>query len=70
MNEFLQTLAFWAFLLGFLTAMGWFAWKIDRWGKAAARAKRDRQIEAAMRIAMADADAQQRIARKILNEGR
>lgn len=53
---------------GLIWALGWVAWKIDRWGLKNGRRKRDQEIEAAMRLGMTDAEAQQRVARRIMNE--
>ena len=54
--------------LSIFVGLGWLAWKVDRHGIVRMRAKRDRDIETAMRIAMNDAEAQQRIGRKIMRE--
>jgi hypothetical protein len=64
----LQTIFGWLLFLGVLAGFAWVCWKIDRAGIVRMRAKRDRDIEIAMRIAMQDANAQQRIARKIIHE--
>ena len=53
---------------GLIWGLGWVALKIDHWGKKNMRLKREREIEVAMRLGMADAEAQQRIAQRIIDE--
>ena len=61
-------MGFWITLaiLGFLAFKGWQAY--SRWAAEFARRQRDRQIETSIRLGMADAEAAERISRRIQEE--
>lgn len=65
---FFQVILQVVFWIGLLALIGWVAWKIDRFGLKQMQARREREIEIAMRLGMADAERQERIAQKIMNE--
>lgn len=65
---FFQVILQVVFWIGLLALIGWVAWKIDRFGLKQMRGRHERAVEEAMRAGMAQAELEERIAQKIMNE--